>query len=152
MSHYTQDYVEMMRSKGFRVTPQRLTILDAVCEIGRHATFGEIYQRVKAIDRTIDQSTIYRALEFLSEVGLVVSSHDRDHGKVYEIAQHPSHHHLVCKVCGAEEQISHDMVAGLFASIAQQYGFEVQTDHLILKGVCRACGRAVRSELDWTAT
>lgn len=139
MSHYTQDYVEMMRARGFRVTTQRLTILDAICEIGGHATFGAIYQRVKALNRSIDQSTIYRTLEFLTDVGLVVTSHVSDQGKVYEIANRPPHHHLVCSMCGAQEQINHDALDGLFETISRKYGFTVQTDHLILNGVCRRC-------------
>ncbi len=137
MSHEEIDYIEIMRANGHRVTPQRLIVLDAVCEAGPHATFGEIYRRVKEADCTIDSSTIYRALEFLCEVGLVISA---DIGEtVYEIAGKTPHHHLVCVKCGAVVTLDHSLVSPLFDRIKQQLGFQVQTDHLVFRGLCANC-------------
>ena len=83
MTHETIDTIERLRRQGYRVTPQRLIVLDAVCEVGGHADFGAIYASVKYADPTIDKSTIYRALDVLSSVGLIVVTDIGDEGKVY---------------------------------------------------------------------
>lgn len=139
MTHNSIDYVEVMRAKGCRVTAQRLIILDAVCEVGGHATFGDIYRRVKATDPSIDQSTIYRNLDVLTSIGLIVSAEIGDQGTVYEIAGQTPHHHLVCKVCGDVQQIGPDKLQALVEGLRRDYGFVMQLDHLVLSGVCAHC-------------
>jgi Fur family ferric uptake transcriptional regulator len=139
MTHETLDYVSALRSKGHRVTPQRLIVLDAVCDVGGHATIGEIQLRVKELDLTIDPSTIYRALDVLCEVGLVTVSEFPDTGKVYKIAGESAHHHLVCQSCGAILTVDADIFESAFQRIYKETGFRARADHLALTGVCREC-------------
>lgn len=139
MSHEEKDYIQILHANGYRVTPQRLIVLDAVCDIGGHATIGDIYGRVKELDPTIDQSTIYRALDVLCVVGLVVVSEIGDTGKVYKIAGTAQHHHLICHACGKVLTIDTQTLQPLFGHIRLQYGFEVDGDHLALTGLCQHC-------------
>lgn len=137
MTHENIDYIEILRRQGFRVTSQRLTVLDAVCDIGGHATLEQIQQRVKEIDPQIDPSTIYRALHVLCRAGLIVSA-ELD-GKVYEIAGETPHHHLVCTLCGGVQALDHIFVQQFYDQLQQKFGFVVSTDHLTLAGVCNQC-------------
>lgn len=139
MSHETRDYIHILHAKGYRVTPQRLIVLDAVCEIEGHATIGAVLARVKGMDSTIDSSTIYRALDVLVEVGLVVASDMGEAGTVYTIAGDSVHHHLVCQSCGAVLTIDAGELAPLLEHIRLRYGFDVQADHLSLPGLCKNC-------------
>lgn len=145
MSHETIDYIERLHKYGFRVTPQRLIVLDAVCEIGGHATFGQIYANVKHADPSIDQSTIYRALDVLCTVGLVVTTDLGEEGKVYKIAGEARHHHLVCRFCGQVLSFEHQMAESLIEQIRTAYGFMVGADHLAFTGICRQCLEQERS-------
>src|SRR5437764_12187411 len=114
MTHHTFDYATLMRERGFRVTPQRQLILDAICESGGHTTPEEIYEWVHAKAPAVNLATIYRTVAFLSELHLVTELHMG--GKTYyEIAGEIPHHHLVCRVCGHTEQLDHVIVEGLFA-------------------------------------
>jgi Fur family transcriptional regulator, ferric uptake regulator len=135
MTHQQIDYVERIRNAGYRVTIQRLLILDAVCDGGGHSTIGAIIAQVREVDRNIDKSTVYRVLEFLREVGLVTSATTAE-GTVYEIASDHPHHHLVCERCGKTRQIEDD---GWLAQLSQKYGFTVTANHLMLTGICEAC-------------
>lgn len=74
MSHENIDYEGVLRRAGYRVTRQRLIILDAVCEGGGHTTLKEVFSRVRIVDDTIDQSSLYRALKLFVDLGLVVSA------------------------------------------------------------------------------
>jgi Fur family transcriptional regulator, ferric uptake regulator len=139
MSHYKLDYADVIRAAGHRVTNQRVSILDAVCEGDGHTTLGQIYARVRKTDRSIDRSTVYRALKLFVELGLVVSA---DTGKgefVYEISKPSPHHHLVCRQCGAEKEIDQTVMQAMFKQVTQEYQFQVETDHLVLFGLCAQC-------------
>jgi Fur family ferric uptake transcriptional regulator len=64
---------------------------------------------------------------------------------VYEIAGETPHHHLVCLRCRQVQPLSHEAVKDLFAKIAAEQSFQVETDHLALFGYCAEC-RPTRSE------
>ena len=139
MSHYTRNYEEIIRAAGHRVTPQRVLILDAVCDGDGHTTLGEVYARVREVDRSIDRSTLYRTLKLFVELELVVSANTGDGETYYEIAKPHRHHHLVCRQCGAEQEIEHTLLEGMFDHVYQAHGFRVETDHLVLFGICQNC-------------
>ncbi len=139
MTHNTVDYAALIRQKGHRLTLQRRIVLDAVCACRGHATFQDIFERVQAEHAGIDPSTVYRTLDFLAELNLIVSSHVGDQ-RVYEIAiGQPRHHHLVCRACGATVQLADDAVSAALEAIGRAYGFTVEPNHLILHGLCPQC-------------
>ena len=138
MSHQHRDYARKMRELGFRVTPQRQLILDAVCEGGGHTTPDEIYARVQARTSALNRTTVYRTLDFLREMRWVVAARIGDQ-TYYEIAGDAPHHHLVCLACGQVEQVSHDTVKAFFAHVERQHQFRVDMDHLALSGLCVKC-------------
>ncbi len=128
-----------MHERGFRVTPQRQLILDAICESGGHAAPDDIYARVREKSPVVNRATVYRNLEFLCEMRLVTSADMGRGRKVYEIACEAPHHHLVCQKCGAVAQIDHTLVRSFLAKIERAYQFKVEADHLALFGVCQKC-------------
>lgn len=138
MSHTTLDYAERIRAQGFRLTPQRQMILDAICEMGGHVTPDAIYARVRDKAPAVNRATVYRNLDFLCDVRLVVAAHIGRH-TVYEIAGAQPHHHLICRQCGEVIQLGHDAVQGFFAQIDHQQAFQVDMDHLTLFGLCPRC-------------
>jgi len=139
MTHEEKDYITILRSKGYRITPQRLIVLDAICEHNGHATLADIQSTVNHLDSTIDRSTIYRALDVLREVGLIVESEIENIGKVYRISGESDHHHLVCVSCGTVLSISHDSAEPLLQHLLKEYGFELLADHLVFNGLCKDC-------------
>ncbi len=143
MSHYRWDYAALMRERGFRVTPQRELILDAICEGDGHTTPDEIYARVRAKTPHVNRATVYRNLDFLCEMRLVVAAQIGGH-MVYEIAGDTPHHHLICRNCDRVEQISHETVKALFDKIEREQKFTVDMDHLALFGLCQKCRRKRR--------
>jgi Fur family ferric uptake transcriptional regulator len=139
MSHHKTAYEDILRAAGHRVTRQRILILDAVCDGGKHTTLGEIYARLRAFDPSIHRSTLYRSLRLFTEVGLVVSAQPGDGETYYEIAQPKHHHHLVCNRCGAETEVSGDVLRHTIEEVRARYGFQIEAAHLVFSGVCAAC-------------
>ena len=63
-----------LRARGYRLTPQRQLVLEAVTELG-HATPEDIVAKVRQVASGINISTVYRTLELLEELGLVNHGH-----------------------------------------------------------------------------
>lgn len=141
MSHHELGYEDHLRQHGYRLTPQREIILDAVCVAGTHTSFDEIWARVQEMSPAIDRSTVYRTLDFLTEQGIVLRA-DLGHGHIlYEIAHTTPHHHLVCRRCGAVADLSNDVVRDFFGRIEHQHGFTSHMDHLVVHGLCKMCAQ-----------
>ncbi len=139
MSHENMDYEAILRAAGHRVTMQRVLILDAVCDGGGHTTLKQVAARLRRMDPTIDRSSVYRTLKLFDRLGLVVSAETTEGEPVYEIAKPQPHHHLICRVCGKEQEIGPDALAGMTVEIRRRYGFVVAMDHLVLRGLCANC-------------
>jgi Fur family transcriptional regulator, ferric uptake regulator len=146
MTHHSIDYEGIIHAAGYRVTPQRIDILDAVCAGGGHTTLGEIYARVRQVDPSIDRSTLYRTLKLFVELGLVVLADMGDGETYYEIAKPHRHHHLICRQCRKEQEIEHSLLQPMFDQVYQQYGFRADSDHLVLFGICGECQRSREAE------
>jgi Fur family ferric uptake transcriptional regulator len=123
------------------VTPQRQLILDSIRAAGGHVTPNEIFRRVSAQMPAVNRATVYRNLDFLCEMRMVVAA--QIWGQMYyEIAGEVPHHHLVCRNCDRIEMVNHQAVKGFFAKIQRDQRFAVDMDHLTLFGLCRKCQRA----------
>jgi Fur family ferric uptake transcriptional regulator len=127
-----------MRERGFRVTPQRMLILDAICEGEEHTSFDEIYERVQSKAPGINQATLYRTLDFLCELRLVVSA-EIDGRTVFEIAGETPHHHLVCRRCGAIQELADYHFLELRTHLLREHGFKADINHLAITGLCSQC-------------
>jgi Fur family ferric uptake transcriptional regulator len=125
-----------------RYTSLRRVLVETLAMAGRPLTIPEIL----AAAPQLPQSTAYRNLTTLIEVGIVqrVSGAD-DHGR-YELAEELSghHHHLVCASCAKVEDIhpSPRLERALGESVravAEEQGYEVTEHRLDLLGLCPAC-------------
>jgi Fur family ferric uptake transcriptional regulator len=138
MSQERMDYGTLLRRRGFRMTPQREIILDAIGAGHGHTAFDEIFARVQARSPAMNRATLYRTLEFLRQQQLIFSA-EIGGQTVYEIARDEPHHHLVCVNCGTTEELPHEEVKPFFDQLERQHGFSVRTNHLALFGLCRSC-------------
>jgi Fur family transcriptional regulator, ferric uptake regulator len=138
MSHHLGEYATLMRSRGFRVTPQRQLILEAIDEGNRHTTLEEIYERVQAKAPAVNRATIYRTLDFLCGQRLVAMA-DIGGQKTYEIVGTTPHHHLVCRACGTVMQIGHEALHVLCETLEHEQDFTMDMEHLVIFGRCKPC-------------
>lgn len=136
---------DVVHTQGFRLTPQRQMILDAVRELGGHCTPDAVYAQVQRYSTAVNRATVYRNLEFLLQLGLVTTTHLRNNQTVYELVGSAPHHHLLCQACGHMLTLEHAPVQKLFAQIERGLGFKVTTNHLALFGLCKQCQGKERS-------
>jgi Fur family transcriptional regulator, ferric uptake regulator len=133
-----RDWDEQLRARGYRVTPQRQLVLEAVARVD-HATPEEICVRVQQTARGVNISTIYRTLELLEQIGLVTHTHFDQRAPIYHLASDADHVHLVCRECGKVSEIGPDAIRSLITALDERHGFETDVSHLTVFGRCRDC-------------
>ena len=139
-------FLEKIRSRGFRLTPQREIVLSVMHQIEGLATADEIYARVCEVSTSLDISTIYRTLDLLQEFHLVTWVDTGDGVRRYELlGVHGPHLHLVCQSCGAVLGVESGEVGAFADYLRTLHGFEVNLDAVTIPGVCQKC-RTVPSE------
>jgi len=123
---------------GMRVTPQREALLCAVWQL-RHATAESIAEQVRAIDASVNLSTVYRGIEALEGIGLVRHAHLGAGAPTYHIAVEAPHIHLQCNGCGAVISLRPESARGFVADVAALTGFEADITHAAVYGRCADC-------------
>ncbi len=146
MSHTTLNLAATLHQSGHKLTPQRQIILDTLCEMGGHVTVAELYEQIGGRFPAIDRSTVYRALDFFGDLGLVRAT-DVGGTAVYEIAGTPeadghAHHHLICRDCGVIDHVAGDAFNEFAGRLRDEFGFAAAVDGLTVYGLCRECNEA----------
>ena len=125
-----------------RLTPKRAAVVDVLAAAPRPLTIPEIL----AAGDGLAQSSVYRNLVLLEEVGVVHRIVTADEFARFELAEELTghHHHLICTRCGTVEDVpaSARLEASLADAVAQidaASGFRTKTHRIDLVGLCRSC-------------
>jgi Fur family ferric uptake transcriptional regulator len=131
--------IQHLRRRGYRITPQREMIIEAVAHRSGHTSAEEVYTQVHARTKSVNLATIYRTLDLLVEEGLASRSNLTDGQAVYAAKNHGPHIHLICRHCGTVWAAEHSLTECLAENLQRQYGFKADLSHLSLTGLCAAC-------------
>lgn len=136
-------WAQALRGRGYRITPQRQLVLQAVDELG-HATPEEIHEYVHAQAAGVNLSTVYRTLDVLEGVGLVTHAHINHGSPTYHSVREHPHVHLVCRQCQGVDSVPAGRIAPLLESLIDGEGFAPDVSHLTIHGLCAQCRQQVQ--------
>ncbi len=132
--------------RGARLTKQRRTVLELLCASDRPLSAYEILDRMRATTRNPAPPTVYRALDFLLEQGLV---HKIESLHAFVDCAHPEHPHssqfLICADCGEVDEVESDAVLQGLQSAAKATGFRTRRPVVEVLGTCAECAKKLRS-------
>lgn len=139
-------FKEILKSKGLKVTNQRMQVLEVLsASPDKHLTAEEIYELVKADYPEIGLATVYRTIQLLLELHLIDRINLDDGFVRYEIGHMDSeesrhhHHHLICLECGKVFSFEDDLLEKLEEKIMQTTSFRVVDHEVKLYGYCSDC-------------
>jgi Fur family ferric uptake transcriptional regulator len=133
----------LLRRADQHYTTGRRRLVDALLAGGGPMTIAQILAKS---DR-LAQSSVYRNLVVLEQVGAVTRIITRDDFARYELTERLTddhHHHLVCTSCGDVRDFSFTDETELrldnaLRRVAKRAGFTVQAHRLDLVGTCASC-------------
>jgi Fur family ferric uptake transcriptional regulator len=128
-----------LRLRGYRITPQRERIIQAVAHSPKHITAEEVALQLIKLTQVINIATVYRTLDLLWQEGFACRN-DLSEGKtVYATFQHGPHIHLVCRKCNQVIDADIRILNSFGDDLHSNYNFQPDLDHFSIFGICADC-------------
>lgn len=126
--------------RGVRFTPLRRRVLELVWGSHEAVKAYDLLERLKASDPAAKPSTVYRALDFLLEQGLI---HRVESLNAFIGCSHAGRSHelllLICEACQAVEERPAPELMKAAAEEIQAAGFLARGKAFEVRGLCARC-------------
>ena len=130
----------LCHERGARLTEQRRAVLRLLCVAEKPLSAYELLERMRNVVRNPAPPTVYRALNFLLQQGLV---HKLESLNAYVGCAHPDHPHasqfLICDDCGEVAEVEDPIVARSLKAAGNEIGFRTRRPVVELLGTCAQC-------------
>ena len=144
--HTKEAIVAQIKAQGERITLPRQAVIEALCQLGNHQTMQALQSHLAEQGVDMPESTVYRVLQWLKDLGIVAQTDLGQSGITYELVTIPPHHHLVCLICGGIEDIDDSVMQPVRDQLREQHGFLPRIDHMAFFGICHECRAKSRDE------
>lgn len=138
--HQLQLAQALCEQRGKRLTPIRRKVLEILLDEHRSLKAYELLERIRNAQPGAAPPTVYRALDFLVEEGLV---HRLDAINAWTACQdaagQPHDILVVCTDCGAVAELSDPGLSRELAKRVHDAGFALATHETELRAVCKPC-------------
>ena len=144
-----KDLREKLSERGYKMTPQRKEILKIFVEQrgSHHMSAEDVYSILREDDSEIGLATVYRALDLLSELGILVRLDFGDGCARYELnTADPKihhHHHLICLKCKKVIEFEEDLLDELEERVAAKSDFKILNHEVKFFGYCSECRKRI---------
>ncbi|MCI7260889.1 MAG: Fur family transcriptional regulator [Selenomonas sp.] len=134
----TKEVMTLLRESGFKVTPQRLAVYDALSQTTAHPNAEMLYQELKPYYPTMSLATIYKALGIFCEVGLAQALNVGEESFRFD-ANAKAHPHIRCAICGRVDDIENLPEKTMEQQAGIATGYEVTGHQYYFFGICPNC-------------
>ncbi len=128
-------HTDILLNNKLRVTEPRLVMVKVLHSQSKPVSAEYLIQKTQ-----LDKVTVYRTLHTFVEHGLLREIDLRQGKLLYELADRPEHHHVVCTDCGVIEDVDACVFESLQSKVLRDSGFAKVTDHAMeFFGLCKQC-------------
>lgn len=131
----------LCRASGARFTPMRREVYAHMLGVAAPLSAYDLLAGMqRRLGKALAPPTVYRALEFLLEQGLI---HRVESTHAYLTCDHPGEAHqslyLVCTECGTTQELDDQQIGGLLQQRARKSHFKPRKQVVELQGTCQKC-------------
>lgn len=131
--------IQKLREHGYRITPQRLAIVDILSASKGHPSVESVYAQVKQNFPTTSLATVYKNIAILKALGEVLELGFSDGSNRYDGNKPQPHPHLVCTVCKKIIDPELSAFKDMTRQLARATGFKIVNHRLDFFGICPQC-------------
>ncbi|NTV28765.1 MAG: transcriptional repressor [Candidatus Omnitrophica bacterium] len=141
MENTLDAYLSILKAEGFKLTPKRKSVISLFIKERRILAPQDVHQKLKAVITPLGLPTIYRILEELASIGILVPVVSDDRLLSYALCGKPQehHHHFVCRKCHKVEEVDYCNFKAISNLIAKKLGGLVERHSLNIEGLCVRC-------------
>jgi Fur family transcriptional regulator, ferric uptake regulator len=132
--------MELIRQRGGRSTKTRRAVIEALVRAAEdHRTAEELAVEVQSEYPSTNESTVYRTLELLEELGVVSHVHLGHGPSQWHLRQTHPRWYLTCATCQKVAETAPHVFADLVSQVADSTGFTLDPGHFAVTGTCAEC-------------
>jgi Fur family transcriptional regulator, stress-responsive regulator len=132
-------FEERLRAAGLRATGPRTAVLRVLAESGDHPRVDQVIDRVRLLGLTISTQAAYDVCDALHRAGLARRIEPAGSPARFEARVGDNHHHLVCRGCGATQDVACAVGAAPCLEPSSAGGFTVDEAEVTFWGLCPDC-------------
>ena len=129
------DVARALREAGGRFSAARRRVLEALFD-------ADAPLPADAVAPGLDRASVYRALEYLEELGVVRHVHLGHGPGLYALTGGAEREYLVCERCDRVRAVDAGELDGVRALIASEFGYRARFSHFPIVGLCADCAAA----------
>jgi Fur family ferric uptake transcriptional regulator len=134
----TEDFERMLREASLRVTRPRLAVLAAVHE-RPHTDTDSVIRMVREDLGEVSHQAVYDVLRALTDAALLRRIQPSGSVARYEARVGDNHHHVVCRSCGAIEDVDCAVGATPCLAAVDDHGFVIDEAEVTYWAWCPDC-------------
>jgi Fe2+ or Zn2+ uptake regulation protein len=134
-----ENAVDLLRTKGLRVSSARRLVIEALFAADRPLTAEEIAAGLEGWLPSSDLASVYRNLDTLEELGLVRHFHVGHGPGRYALASASELEFVSCEQCGAFETVPPGSLDAARELIERETGYRARFSHFPIVGTCANC-------------
>ena len=127
-----------------RNTWQKQLILETLKKEKNHPTIADLYEKVKEVDDSVGQATVYRNVNKLVEEKKIKRIMT-DSGYRYDCDCN-DHYHLECLKCGNIMDIYDERYLRLIRRLENEYSVKIENSTILFSGICDKCVKYERKK------
>ena len=136
----TTEVEQLLRDSDLRVTRPRVAVLRAVYA-NPHADTDQIAGAARAELPEVSRQAVYDVLHALTAAGLVRSIEPAGSSTRYESRVGDNHHHVICRSCGAIDDVDCAVGATPCLTASDDHGFAIDEAEVVYWGLCPDCSK-----------
>jgi Fur family peroxide stress response transcriptional regulator len=134
-----EEMLSKLKSRDFRITPQRLAVLKILAASEGHPSVDDIYKEVKAIFPTTSLATVYKTVSLLKELNEVLELGFPDGSNRYDGYNPVPHPHVICMKCKKIMDPELMNIDTLSEEMSRKTGYKIYHRRLDFFGLCPEC-------------
>lgn len=131
---------DILKAANLKTTKKRMLILSVLNNSEIPLTSEDILEKTSK-EININLSTIYRALNALTEKGILLKQLSSDGKTYYQINNREHKHQLVCSLCNKVVLINCCPLKKFQNDLCKETGFTITSHNLEFTGICAECAK-----------
>ena len=132
-----EELISSLREDGFRITPQRIAIVNYLLKTKEHPSAEHIHKTIQKKYPMVSLSTVYKTLDLLKVKKLV--NEIEVEGESRFDAHTDEHVNLVCMNCGKIEDVDEDSLKEIQNRAARKSKYLIVRSSFEMFGYCNTC-------------
>ena len=134
----SQQLSDILRSNGYKVTPQRLAVYEALAATKSHPTAEMLFSTLQPNYPSMSFATVYKTVEILQKINVIQILNTGEDSMRYD-ADTSIHHHIQCMSCGRVDDLNDLDSLALVKDAEKLSGYEIVGHQFYFFGVCPEC-------------